>query len=239
MWKYTRITNVLPKIAGGVGVVVVIALVGTTALADGILFVGPNHDNKIVPPLEVLSLQHHGNNNAETGGVSFNGANDVLLGDTSAGPHNLTVPFISLGAMASELGILFNINENNGNGNSVLRIDSLVLTAYSSSNGSPTFIGSIENLSLDQLRPAQGSASDYQFGLDSAAVGRLEAALLLDPNLRLGLSGTLSDVGGGPERFRFNAVTAVPEPATLLLFGSGLAGIGAKLRQRRWTKHQS
>ncbi len=223
----------LTKLGIGFGVLILMGMMGTSAFADGIVFVGPNHDNKIVPPLEVLSLQHHGNNVYETGGVSYNGSQDVLFGDTSAGPHNLTVPFTSLGTTPANLGILFNINENNGNGNSVLHIDSLVLTAYNSA-GVGTFIGSIENLSLDQIRPAQGSASDYQFGLDAAGSARLIAALALNPNLRLGLSGTLSNVGGGPERFRFNALTApVPEPASMLLLGSGLVGFASMLRKRK------
>lgn len=230
----------LSQLALSLGALMLVGLAASSARADGIVFVGPNHDNKIVPPSEVLSLQHHGNSTVESGGVSFNGTNDVRFGDTSAGPHNITVAFSSLGTTASNLGILININENNGNNNGSLRIDSLVLTAYNAA-GQATFIGSIQNISLDQLRPAQGSASDYQFGLDAAAVARLQAALLASPNLRLGLSSTLSNVGGGPERFSFNAMnspTAVPEPTTMLLLGTGLAGIAAKMRKRRKTDEQ-
>ena len=218
------------RIALGFGVLIILGLTGTSALADGIVFVLPDHGSKIVPPLEVLSLQHHGNNTFETGGVSFNGHNDVIFGNTSAGPHNLTVPFTSLGTTATNLGILLNINENNGNGNGSLVIQSLVITAYSS-DGTATFIGSIETLALDQIKPAQVSASDYLFGLDTEAAARLQAALIIDPNLRLGLSGTLTNVGGGPERFLFTVV--VPEPTTMLLFSTGLAGLATTVLRRR------
>jgi hypothetical protein len=187
--------KVITKLTLGFAAIVIVGLTATTTFADGIVFVGPNHDVKIVPPLEVLSLQHHGHNTSETGGVSYDGSHDVIFGDTSAGPHNLTVKFSSLGVTAQNLGILLNINENNGNGNGSMHIDVLTLTAYTST-GAAFFIGDIRNISLDQIKPAQGSTSDYQFGLDAAAVARLQAALAIDSNLRLGLSGTFSNVGG-------------------------------------------
>ena len=98
--------KLLSRLALSLGVLLVIGFVQTSVWADGIVFVGANHDNKIVPPLEVLSLQHHGNNTSEIGGVSFSGSNDVIFGDTSAGPHNLTVPFASVGSTPIQLGIL-------------------------------------------------------------------------------------------------------------------------------------
>src|SRR5262245_52586427 len=94
--------------------VAVIGIASSAAYADGITLV-TTQVQKLVPPLASLNLQHHGSNTFETGGVSWNGTEDVWFGDaTSAGPHQNTILFSDLGVQdPAQLRVLININEAN------------------------------------------------------------------------------------------------------------------------------
>jgi hypothetical protein len=231
--------KLLPKFLVICAVALFIAAASSHAYADGVVLVSPDIQ-KLVPPLAALNLQHHGNSTTESGGVRWNGTGDTDFGDISAGPHQHTVSLTDLGiGRASDLRVLLNINEANGGDKMPITVNSLTLTAYDMT-GNAVFSADLINgapVTLDQFRHGQGALSDYVFGLDSEAAARLQAAVNQNSNLRLGLSASLSNVNGGPERFAYGAATQpVPEPMTLILLGTGLAGTAGIVRRRKLAK---
>ncbi|HUE38017.1 MAG TPA: PEP-CTERM sorting domain-containing protein, partial [Candidatus Binatia bacterium] len=84
----------------------------------------------------------------------------------------------------------------------------------------------------------------YLFTLDNAQASAFDAAVLAaggwsDTLLRIALDSTISFArqSSGPESFALvnlgTSPTPVPEPGSLLLLGSGIAGLGAWRSRRR------
>ncbi|HJR09691.1 MAG TPA: PEP-CTERM sorting domain-containing protein [Pyrinomonadaceae bacterium] len=185
----------------------------------------------------VLSIQNHTTASGAVGRSVSSPNTDVRTGDWTRGSNTQTVSLTEIGAtQASDIRIYFDIIEPNAAAKSDVTLNSLILTAFNE-QGTEVFRASLVNpgQNFQMVGNGQGTA-DYAFGLDAAAAARLQAAIAANPNLRLGLIASVSRADGGPESFFIGAEpnpAAVPEPATMILLGTGLAGAAASIRRKR------
>jgi hypothetical protein len=194
----------------------------------------------------MLTLQDNG---FETG---FETPVDVENGGAINGANKSTTPTIgALGwTSGAQVGIGFNSGQTGGSG---ITLQDLTLTIYNGTTavGSFSLLGPITFSAADlALQQGNGNAV-FDFGLDAAQQVQFNAILALPGSSGffaglgafLGCDGTGDPAGclvsnDGPDSFLGFAqtgqtVTEVPEPASLLLVGSGLALATARVRNRR------
>ena len=127
---------------------------------------------------------------------------------------------------AADIGILFNATEPNGD-----QVNILDLTLKFFLNG--VLIGSIDGQqNFANSNPGNGVAG-FVFRVDAAQTPYVNGLLALG-NIQFALESTLSETSGGPESFRIvnlNAPTAIPEPASMALFGLAALVMAGRVRR--------
>jgi PEP-CTERM motif len=175
---------------------------------------------------------------AGVGGVTVTGASKCVSGNTGGDEQAINNSFsaASLGLTDfNNLRIIFNASEPGGNG---INLDNLALSSWNPVDGSLIDAKNLPaGVTFPTTNPGVGNAG-FGFKLDSAQAALENSLLATFPNMFIGLSASASDATGGLETFSVGVsggTTVVPEPSSLLLVVSGIAGLAA--RRARRSKH--
>jgi len=137
-------------------------------------------------------------------------------------------------ARGGQLDFFIQLSIDSTSTDSIARISTASFTGFLTDVGFNTCCGG--TMADEVTRSLSGSVVGWNFnavpGDQGILPGSVSAVLEIDTNAYGFINGVISVIDGGTTDLHGFAPTAVPEPASLMLFGSGLVGLGNFLRKK-------